>query len=160
MKRLAFAVALTLTTTLCGCSAESAGPNSEPTSQRAENPARLWLREAQRAHALADRAQSPQAQREAAAALAALAGTAPPEGLHAANAIPERQDLYGRAADLYAKIGESSRALELLAEGLALGNSPNPFRTQLVVQTAEVKAAMGDLEGAEEATEWARRLVR
>ena len=157
--RLVLAVALACAS-LCSCSAESASPRSEPAPQRAESPARLWLREAQRVDALADRTQSAQEQRDAAAALATLAGTPSPEGLPGEDALTVRQDLYGRAADLYAKLGEPRRALALLTEGLELGDSPNPFHTQLMIQTAEVKAAMGDAQGAEEAKELARQLVR
>ncbi len=144
-----------------GCSGEEEHEHPEPEMDlpRTDDPARVWLRDLRRAHARADLATSPEARREAADQLVALARAQAPTGVAASTVEPARQDLYGRAADLLALAGEHGRALPLLDEGLAL-RAGGPFFTQLVLQTAEVKAALGDVEGAKEARDWAVRLLR
>ena len=158
MKRAIIALACALAL-VHGCGAEREHPEPEATLQPASEPARAWLSELKRAHALADRATTPEAQREAAQVLATLARAQPPVAFEASAAEPARQDLFGRAADLLAQAGEPRRALEWLDEGVTL-RTPGPFFTQLVLQTAEVKAALGDPAGAEAARQVAARLLQ
>lgn len=159
MKRGASIFVCALALVMHGCAADRAREAPEATLQPSSEPARAWLSELRRVHSLADRAASPEEQREAAEALATLARAQPPAGVGAATGEPVRHDLYGRAADLLAQAGDQHRALRLLDEGLTL-QAPGPFFTQLVLQTAEVKAALGDAQGAESARQLAGRLLQ
>jgi hypothetical protein len=77
-----------------------------------------------------------------------------------ADEIVTRQDLYGRAAQLAFELDQPDRALELADQGLRLPAVEGPFRRQLFIMAAKVKAARGDNAGSAEAVRAARESLR
>jgi hypothetical protein len=142
------------------CSSEER-PSAAPQPELAQPDPRVqWLRRAEHAHALADRAADPAARAEALQQLVALAQAAPPAGIDRDAAVATRQDLYARAARIAAELDQRARALQLLDEGLLLPAVRGPFRTQLLIATAQLKRALGDEPGAEQASQAARDSLR
>jgi len=110
-----------------------------------------WVGEAEQAHAVADRAQTPEQRQQAGEALERVLESARSRGLKTEAALAVQQDVYYRLAELALADGKADVALRWTREGLALGEQASVFSANLWISQGRAHEALGDKAAASEA---------